>query len=529
MQGRCKGEGNNALARFSHFLRYAAVLILMVIGVNTTLGQTGTDYSGVYYIASDYQDSKDKVTRYYDFEDLTKNFYLCPTENWISYSSTSPNWETGDAQPFLTTYKARAHDNYDIRKAKWTIEFYATVGGTDYYYFKHSSGKYMVLNNSISAVTGNNNAAMRLRVHLETLTSEQLEVETTRNMALFTITQDSRSIVIYPKNLLSTSYRLTVNNGNGDYPYGNGTSKGYIQGSGSTKYGTNGTIAIYSDNNDDNRFFYLEDAKCAAPTISYNNSSGKVTIETATTGASIYYTTDGSTTPTSSSTLYSAPFSITDATTIKAIAIKSGLDDSEVATQTIEKLVSPSVSFVDATQKVSITTNSGVEGASSVYTTDGNDPTLNSTEYSEPLSLTGTTTINAMTVMDGYISSNVVSLTVTKLTSSPSISMSGGTVTLSYTEVDDVTIHYTLDGTTPTLESSSYNEPFSLSGSQKYTIKAIATKTGYLHSEVREEVVDNRSTIPAPTITVDGNSVTINCNGWSGYGRTVIHYFLSHF
>ena len=40
-------------------------------------------------------------------------------------------------------------------------------------------------------------------------------------------------------------------------------------------------------------------------------------------GASIYYTTDGSV-PTGESTVYSEAFSVTDTTTVKAVAIKNG-------------------------------------------------------------------------------------------------------------------------------------------------------------------------------------------------------------
>lgn len=57
----------------------------------------------------------------------------------------------------------------------------------------------------------------------------------------------------------------------------------------------------------------------------------EVTIATATEGASIYYTLDG-TEPTAASTLYSAPVVVNDALTIKAIAVKEGMKDSEVAT-----------------------------------------------------------------------------------------------------------------------------------------------------------------------------------------------------
>ena len=263
------------------------------------------------------------------------------------------------------------------------------------------------------------------------------------------------------------------------------------------------------------------------PTINYDNSTGEVTISS-TDGTTIYYTASTSGTepgaPTSSSYdgTGSSPVTISGVTTptiYKAIATKSGFDDSDVATQSIEKLADPSVSFVDATQKVTITKNSEVEGAQSVYTITGNDPTSDSEEYSEAISLTGTTTVKAMTVKDGYINSDVVSLTVTKL-ALPTISISGSTVTLSYTGDDTEVIHYTTDGTPPTLASSSYTEPFSLDGNQKYTIKAIATKTGCLHSDVSEQVVDNRTSIPAPTIEYTGNTVTITA---SDYGDEIYY------
>ena len=67
----------------------------------------------------------------------------------------------------------------------------------------------------------------------------------------------------------------------------------------------------------------------AAPTISGNTSfteSTQVTI-TAAPGATIKYTTDG-TTPTSASSTYSAPLTIKATTTVKAIAIKDGVTSS---------------------------------------------------------------------------------------------------------------------------------------------------------------------------------------------------------
>ena len=60
------------------------------------------------------------------------------------------------------------------------------------------------------------------------------------------------------------------------------------------------------------------------------NSGTSVTISCATEGAKIYYTTHG-TKPTAASTEYKAAISVTAAVTLKAIALKSGMNDSAVA------------------------------------------------------------------------------------------------------------------------------------------------------------------------------------------------------
>ena len=78
-------------------------------------------------------------------------------------------------------------------------------------------------------------------------------------------------------------------------------------------------------------------ATVEAPVISGNETfsdSTQVTI-TGPSGAEIRYTTDGSV-PSASSSLYSAPFSLTNSATVKAIAIKDGVS-SEVASKTFTK------------------------------------------------------------------------------------------------------------------------------------------------------------------------------------------------
>ena len=79
----------------------------------------------------------------------------------------------------------------------------------------------------------------------------------------------------------------------------------------------------------------------ATPTFTPNGASSftgtqSVTIKCATTGAKIYYTTDG-TEPTASSTEYTTALSLTSTTTVKAIAVKTGMNNSAVATATFTK------------------------------------------------------------------------------------------------------------------------------------------------------------------------------------------------
>ncbi len=73
---------------------------------------------------------------------------------------------------------------------------------------------------------------------------------------------------------------------------------------------------------------------CATPTFSpaagtYYEAQ-EITISCATSDATIYYTLDG-TDPTANSTVYTEPFTLAENTTVKAIAMKEGYEDSEIA------------------------------------------------------------------------------------------------------------------------------------------------------------------------------------------------------
>lgn len=91
-----------------------------------------------------------------------------------------------------------------------------------------------------------------------------------------------------------------------------------------------------------NAYLYVQKAgavvvPCATPTFSVETGTyteaQSVEISCETEGATIYYTTDGAD-PTTESTEYTAPISISTNTTLKAIAVKDGMDNSAVATAT---------------------------------------------------------------------------------------------------------------------------------------------------------------------------------------------------
>jgi hypothetical protein len=86
----------------------------------------------------------------------------------------------------------------------------------------------------------------------------------------------------------------------------------------------------------------------ATPSITTTNVSGgkNVSIASDTKYASYYYTTDGST-PTSASTKYSVPFKVSSSLQVKAIGIRTGYGNSEIASLTISvsQVATPTISL----------------------------------------------------------------------------------------------------------------------------------------------------------------------------------------
>lgn len=156
---------------------------------------------------------------------------------------------------------------------------------------------------------------------------------------------------------------------------------------------------------------YSGPTECATPTITQEGAL--ISISTTTEGATIYYTIDGST-PTSSSTKYTAPFSLAESATVKAIAIRSHYTDSGVASKACTaKVATPEISSSDNAFTITCTT----PGVTIYYETSTVDlasvatPTTSSSVYSTAVAYDATTYVKAIAVKDGYDNSEIATAT----------------------------------------------------------------------------------------------------------------------
>ena len=175
-------------------------------------------------------------------------------------------------------------------------------------------------------------------------------------------------------------------------------------------------------------------ATMALPMPTFTPASGasdtliEVAIACANASATIFYTTDG-TTPDSNATLYTAPFELNTVGehTVKAIAILSGWDNSEVATatytvfqMTVETpIITPATGASDTLIEVAITC--ATPNAAIYYTTDGTTPDATATLYTAPfeLNVPGTYTVNAIAMRTNWTNSEMATATYTVTTPTP--------------------------------------------------------------------------------------------------------------
>lgn len=226
------------------------------------------------------------------------------------------------------------------------------------------------------------------------------------------------------------------------------------------------------------------------PQLSFSNTDNKLTITSD--GDFIYYTTDGTEPVIGTSNTYSEPFTLLNATTVKAIAVKVGYYKSQTASKSIDKVVTPVIEM-DGLNTISISTST--TGAAIYYTTDGTTPDASATRYYEPFTLNGSgITVKAVAVLDDYINSDIASLGVTLTCDVPVIRRNGMSFIIDAPQfpAQGVTVYYTTDGSTPTTSSPVYTGSAVEFGEFGITVKAMATAPGYNNSAVVSKVMMDR-------------------------------------
>lgn len=225
-----------------------------------------------------------------------------------------------------------------------------------------------------------------------------------------------------------------------------------------------------------------------------------ITLTTTISGATIYYTTDGSV-PTANSKKGSQVVATGNPggiLTVKAIALTNGSDVSPVAsfTYTFQKRAPsptasiPNNSILKSGAKVSLF---AAENAIIYYTTDGSEPTTSSNQYVSQITVDTSMLIKAIAVNTGYEPSETATFNYTLadccFAPTPSIPAGkvdiGTKVTLSCA-TEGATIYYTTNGKEPDANDTRnmllYSSPITIS--RNVTLKMIAVKDGNQPSTV---------------------------------------------
>src|SRR2546426_337681 len=197
-----------------------------------------------------------------------------------------------------------------------------------------------------------------------------------------------------PSTQRATTVAVLLGNGDGTFQpplsFNAGTSPAFVVGG---DFNFDGILDLAVANYDGGTVSVLIGAitqqQVATPTFSPAGgtfaSPQSVAIQDATPGATIYYTTDGST-PTSASPAYSGPILVMQTTTIQAMATASGMTNSAVASATytfLQQVATPTFTPAGGTytSPQSVAIADATPGATIYYTTDGSTPTTASPAY----------------------------------------------------------------------------------------------------------------------------------------------------
>lgn len=301
--------------------------------------------------------------------------------------------------------------------------------------------------------------------------------------------------------------------------------------------------AIVRANNRNSKVVTYNNNKCLKPILTNNyTAENTFTITSTTAGCTIYYTTNNTNPTTESSYIENGgSFTLSDnMTVIKAIAVKDGSIDSDVETYVIPKCATPKIESAN-NGKINITSGKDTDGntisTSYRYRYGNNNPNRTTGETIVPFDLPmNQTVIKAIAYADGYLISDVQTLTLTKY-SAPIISYVDGTVTIACAD-DAATIYYKTGNGNVSLSDSHGTGSIIIENVAVGTvIKAKAWKKGFAYSNQSEYTAtvyiepcakpafsfsNNKLTITSATTsatihyTMDGSNPTGSSTSYSG-------------
>ena len=227
--------------------------------------------------------------------------------------------------------------------------------------------------------------------------------------------------------------------------------------------------------------------------------------------ATIYYTTDGKT-PTTSSTKYTAPFTLSANDTVKAIAVVDRKFNSAVSEFVYNgysvNMVTITPIVEDNILKVRLQTTT--PNATIYYgINDHNAKTSANIRYTAPFTVKNGDRIFASATRNGYQDapwSEYGEIYFSDYTCNAPIISIDGDANVSIGSDVGASIYYTLDGSIPTAANTQYTNSFQLT--RNTTIKAIAIKDGMIKSDVRE-MTYNGFRVADPVFAQNGTTMTI--------------------
>jgi hypothetical protein len=166
------------------------------------------------------------------------------------------------------------------------------------------------------------------------------------------------------------------------------------------------------------------------------SSVQQITVSDSTSGATIYYTTNGTIPTVTPSEQYTGSFTLPASATVQAMAVANNVS-SQIASASFVVLppasmptISPAGGTITSSQAISLT--DATSGAVIYYTTDGSQPTPGSgttKQYRAPFTLLASSTVNALAAASGFSNSGIASAAFTVQSSTQS---SAGVISIDF-------------------------------------------------------------------------------------------------